>query len=215
MNERVYDRLANILMAVAVCSALLFDAGKFSHVVVGAVGGVAAAASVALYFMNQRRPSPKEEQRPHEQPSEHMTKFIVDNTTVATEDRTINPGDLWAVVIGEQIQKYALHTYPHEVTHSYALYRAHRSPKHMAFCWHVGESGAQGFLQPEVPFSPNDVAACAIEIIRSLSVGDGHDRWEFSFGPTGLRVSAKKGHEQPIAIPQEDLDFGQISTMIQ
>jgi hypothetical protein len=54
MNDRVYDRLANVLMLVAVASALMFDAGVLPHVVVGAIGGIAAVASATLYFINQK-----------------------------------------------------------------------------------------------------------------------------------------------------------------
>jgi hypothetical protein len=68
--------------------------------------------------------------------------------------------------------------------------------------------------QQEVSLSPNDVAACAIEIIRNLSSGADCDRWEFSFGPDGLRVSAKNSPDHPQELPQQDFDFGQMSKMI-
>lgn len=52
MNDRTYDLLANVLMLVALTSAIMFDAGFLPHIVVGTIGGIAALGSACLYFGN-------------------------------------------------------------------------------------------------------------------------------------------------------------------
>jgi hypothetical protein len=54
MMARVYDRVANLLMLVAIVSALLFDQVRFSRATIGAVGGAAGVGSFVLYFANLR-----------------------------------------------------------------------------------------------------------------------------------------------------------------
>jgi hypothetical protein len=56
--------------------------------------------------------------------------------------------------------------------------------------------------------SPNEVAACAIEILRNLALGDELNKWEYDFGPRGLRVSVRKAPRmmRPVSA-QEYFDF--------
>src|SRR5713101_818911 len=53
MSERLYNRLTNALMLIGVASALLFDSGRFPHLVVGTIGIIAGVAATVLYFWNQ------------------------------------------------------------------------------------------------------------------------------------------------------------------
>src|SRR5690242_3314465 len=55
MNERVYNRIANILILIGIASALLFDSGKLPPTVVGTIGMIAGVAAIVLYFWNQHK----------------------------------------------------------------------------------------------------------------------------------------------------------------
>jgi hypothetical protein len=63
-------------------------------------------------------------------------------------------------------------------------------------------------MEAEVELSPNEVAACAVEIVRNLSLADDRSKWEYDFGPKGLCISLKRGHPGRRMVFQEDLDFG-------
>jgi hypothetical protein len=65
-------------------------------------------------------------------------------------------------------------------------------------------------MEPEVELSPNEVAACAVEIIRNLALSDDLNKWEYDFGSKGLRISLKRGHPVRTAVAKEDVDFGEL-----
>jgi hypothetical protein len=123
----------------------------------------------------------------------------------ATRYPTIKAGDVWAVTIAQ-----ALHASDDETAWLYLAHHGGRRPRQHDIV-SFGRSDVKN-----VELSPDDVAACAVEIIRGLSAGDDHDRWEFNFSRHGLRVSVKKGRAQrPAMRPQEDFDFGQMPATIQ
>lgn len=205
MSERLYDRLANVFMLIAVGSALLFDSAGAWHVADGAVGIAAGVSAAVLYFRNQSRGAAK-----------LRTTQVTDETPFIAS-RYIALRENWAAAVGAEWEKYAIDAYRREALKGGHLYARHRpivqrARNRHAACWYVYEDRVEA-AQQELVLSPNDVAACAIEIIRNLSSGDDCDRWQFSFGPEGLRVSARNMQDLPEP-PQKDLDFGQTSTMV-
>jgi len=202
MNDRVYDRLANVSMLVAVASALLFDGGVLPHIVMGTIGGIAAIASAALYFINQNRAGVATT----EQVCAKLSDLKYEDEAIATSIGTSmaapkvsrDAAVRWAVTLSKREKLYS-HT-------TYAFH--HHGNVHLK---NIDRAFYGGFRVAESTemLSPNEVAACAIEIIQQLSANDVEDRWEFHFGPNGLRVSTKKGHPPTERInPQTDLDFG-------
>jgi hypothetical protein len=205
MNDRVYDRFANALMLVAVLSALVFDAGVLPHIVVGTIGGVAALASAYLYFSNQQerkttmadQSCSKMETAPREKPAKAM---MTAGTSFAAPQVARDAAGRWVVTLAKREK----HVQPTYIFHHYR----HLNLKVSEGVFYGGALIHQEIAESNAVISPNDVAACAIEIIQHLSKQDGDDRWEFHFGPNGLRVSAKKGHASPERISsQGDLDF--------
>jgi hypothetical protein len=203
INERLYDRLSNIFVLVAIGSALFFDSAGPWHVAVGTAGIAAGISAVVLYLRNQSCSSEKPK------------------TTQVDKDQDISAaqplgfGDNWLLGIGTEWGKHMTHAYSVEsnplrfyLQHHYMVQRE----RYRHQLWYLEEDRGQA-CQQEVPLSPNDVAACAIEIIRDLSSGDDFDRWQFSFGPGGLRVSARNEQDRS-ATHQRDLDFGQASTLV-
>jgi hypothetical protein len=217
MNERKYDRLANILVFIAIGSALLFDAGKFSHIAVGVIGGMAGVGAVTLYFLNQhRRPVTEHDESPTKELSAKTeVKVFAEHFAAEMRESGWKHSLVWESNLSDQIERYVLQAFHREPARQY-YYRnamAHGVIHSSARNWYL--VGAHALQQQEAVLSPNEVAACAIEIIRHLSSGEDHDRWEFSFGPNGLRVSSKKGQPDR-SILQEDFDFAQMtSTMVQ
>jgi hypothetical protein len=218
MTDRMYDRLANFLMLVAVGSALLFDSGKLSHGVVATIGGAAAAGAIGLYFSNQSRASTK----PGALVKEALQK-VAANAAVGQKEATVKMTRAEpSFGVGEGKSHVIVHMAKSDAARkNYQL--AHYFMQDMKY----GVAGVPVVWTHAIPFvttkqkevadaqpSPIDVAACAAEIIRTLSAGEGHDRWEFNFGPDGLRVSAKKGNLQRPKNPQEDFDFGRIATPV-
>lgn len=208
MSEHKYDRLANILMFVAIGSALLFDSGKFSHVIVGAVGGVAGAMAVALYFVNQRHGAAAKQ----EEPAKADAEIAVEKLAASKNDPMQASAYLWDTALGGEIERFAIKPYRREMER---LYFSRPAAIHAARNWLRVVDPGHALRHPEAILTPNDVAACAIEIIRHLSSDEDRDRWEFSFGPNGLRISPKKRQPWRSAAPQEDFDFGQVQTMVQ
>jgi hypothetical protein len=207
MNERRYDRLANTFMLFAVASALLFDPSSSWHLIVGGVGIAAGVSAVVLYFTNQFR-----------NPSEHAMAEIGKKPTASPSPLSATLGENWVMGIEADLKEYyAFHAYPRETSKITRIYghrwRLVQQAKHAHFLY--GDTDEDRAQRPhqEVYLSPNDIAACAIEIIRNLSSGDEYDRWQFSFGPEGLHVSAKNQQDRTKA-SQIDLDLGQASTMI-
>jgi hypothetical protein len=218
MNERKYDRLANVLVFIATGSALLFDAGKFSQIAVGVIGEMAGVGAVTLYFLNQRRgPAAKhEESATKELSAKADARLLAEHFAANMREPRRKDVLVWESILGDQIERYAIQAYHRETAGRYFSRNTlvHGVRRSGARHWYLME--AQALQQQEVVLSPNDVAACAVEIIRHLSSGEDHDRWEFSFGPNGLRVSSKKGQPDRPMILQEDFGFAQTtSTMVQ
>jgi len=196
MNERVYDRLANVFMLVAVGSALLFNSASPWHWVVGAVGVVAGVAAVLLYFTNQSR-----------SPERVVAGEAVENVgggEVRQEPLTV--GENWVVGLDADTQHYVpnvLRAYLAESAKAVRFYTPrnlveHRGDVRLAY-WHSYQSVTQWIDQREdASLSPDQIAACAVEIIRNLSSGEDRGRWEFNFGPRGLRVAPAKGTKASI-----------------
>lgn len=216
MSERKYDRLANAFMLVVIGSALLFDSGKVSHILAGSIGGVAAAASVILYFGSQRRIEGQKAAEAKEIEAKVHMNVAMSSETVSTIE-SIQPGDFWTVRFGDQIEKMAIRSFKSEsVRSAYLMHHAiyHASLQHVATgdVWYGNALMNESHYEAQL--SANEVAACAVEIIRNLSVGDGQDRWEFTFGADGLRVSVKKNHSNRPKDVQVDLDFGEMPTTL-
>lgn len=212
MNDRAYDRLANALMLVAVASALLFDAGVLPRIVIGALGGIAALASVYLYFSNQSKRQTSGVEQPQvkvgaeEKPGVPATTA---GTSLASPQvaKELAAADRWVLMLAKREKPYVRAAYVlHH--HRHAVLKASERAFYGGFLVH------EDVVESNVILSPNDVAACTIEIIQQLSKRDGADRWEFHFGANGLRVSAKKGHaESDSASSHGDFDlFGQMPT---
>jgi hypothetical protein len=202
MNDRSYDRLANVLMLVAVASALMFDAGVLPKIVIGAVGGIAALASVYMYFSNQSikhevgaEPPRVRAEAKAEMPVVPMVKA---GSSAVAQQTTADLAARWAVMVAKREKHYV-------VVH----HHRHINLKVANRAFYGGILVHQDIAESNVVLSPDDVAACAIEIIQQLSKKDGDDRWEFHFGANGLRVSSKKGHAESagsISL-QEGFDF--------
>jgi hypothetical protein len=230
MSERTYNRLANTSMLIAIVSALLFDSGKFPHVVVGTIGILAGVAALALYFCNQREVSEKKElSQPQQEGAvaelEAVEGKAIQGTTqgvhfltqgvhfrlMADEARAVGVGDLWQIAIANN----ALQAYTRR--RAAEAWLAHYSDDYAPnLRWSAAKGDSRVLMQPEVELSPKQVAACAVEIMRNLAILDElNGEWEYSFGAKGLRVSLKKTHSARLSVPQEDFDFGNISSMIQ
>ncbi len=225
MSERTYNRLANILMLIAVGSAVLFDSGKFPHVVVGMVGVLAGVAALALYFWNQHEVSEKEEEsdssqqeatvavvkaaeaKPPGSTRNRGVRFFVDDFLIAEKPIAVRTNDVWRIAALDTLNRRVMAQ----------AWLAHYSDNYArTLRWSAAKGEARVLMQPEVELSPCEVAACAIEIMRNLAVSDDfNSEWEYSFGPKGLRVSLKKAHSVRPIVPQEDFDFGDISSLVQ
>jgi len=175
MNERKYDRLANILVFIAIGSALLFDAGKFSHIAVGVVGGMAGAGAVALYFLNQRRglAAKHEESATKELSAKTEAKVLSEHFAAEIQKHRRKRELVWESVLGDQIERYAIQAYQRETAGLYhyrnaAVHGLRRSgARHLYLV-----EAAHALQQEEVVLSPNDVAACAIEIMATVYLTD-------------------------------------------
>ncbi len=233
MNERTYNRLANILMLTGIGSAVLFDSGKFPSVVVGTIGILAGVAALVLYFWNQHKASEKKEvshssqqetamvevralERKPQRGSPRAVHLFVDDLwmadgVIADKAMTLRAGDVWRIAVRDK----ALETYRRHIEAKAWL--AHYSDNYARnLRWSAAKGDARALMQPEVELSPKEVAACVIEIMRNLAITDDLNReWEYSFGPKGLRVSLKKAHSVRPIVSQEDFDFGNISSMVQ
>jgi hypothetical protein len=66
-------------------------------------------------------------------------------------------------------------------------------------------------MQPEVELSPNEVAACAFEIMRNFAISENLNQWEYVFGPKGLHV--KRAHPMRSVVPQDEFAFEPIKSL--
>jgi hypothetical protein len=215
MSERAYDRLANVFVLVAVRSALLFNATSPWHWVVGGFGAAAGIAAVVLYFTNQIRDEGK--------PAATET---ADKRDLSGQYEALMANADWVVGLsGESARDYVLTAYlDHYVKAGFYTHRnllQHGRNVRVAYWGSYHEAVVRSVQNQEISLSPNDIAACAIEIIRSLSAGDDGDQWEFNFGPRGLRVSRAKGLKDRTsiddrsAIGEAEYESGQVPTTIQ
>lgn len=223
MIERMYNRLANIAMLIAILSAVLFDSGKFPHVVVGTIGILAGVAALVLYFWNQREVSEKKEVSHPSQQEGAVAELTavagkaVQGTTqgghlllMANEAMAVGVGDLWQVAIGNN----TLEAYRRRAAEAWLAHYSDNYARNLR--WSADKGDSRVLMQPEIELSPKQVAACAIEIMRNLAISDElNGEWEYSFGAEGLRVSLKKAHSARPRVPQEDFDFGNISSLVQ
>lgn len=232
MSHRAYNRFANILMLVAIGSALLFDSGKLPHVVVGTVGILTGLVAVALYFWHQYHSNEKKkESRAREEVSatdvmvieQNPSKEVAPELRLSFEDIVSARQIRWPVRVRDPWQ-IALQTKFHtdDVLEAYRRIAAEKWLAHYAenyarhLRWSVAKGGSRALMQPEVELSPNEVATCAIEIMRNIAISDDlNGNWEYSFGPKGLRVSLKKVHPVRPVVSQEDFDFGNVSSLVQ
>lgn len=205
MNDRTYDRIANVLMLVAVASALMFDVGVLPRIVVGAFGGIAALASALLYFRNQSASHTAVSGQPVsaeiKAKEKRATPMMTEGPSFSAPHAAREVTDRWLVMLAQREKQY-IHV-------AYALHHHRYANLKLADrAFYGGALVHHDIEETNVVLSPDDVAACAIEIIQQLSKKDGDDRWEFHFGANGLRVSAKKRHTEPESIrSQEDFDF--------
>lgn len=225
MDERVYNRVANVLMLIGIASALVFDSGKFPRAVVGTIGIVAGVAAMVLYFWNQHKIQAKT--KVEKRTVEHEEAVVIDGNrqiVAASHGSIIGQALLSdAVVATEWI--VAANMAWKDVTWHYlaatrdaeelvryrkadAWLRHYSMHQARTLQWRVAKDASRVLMQPEVELSPNEVAACAIEILRNLALGDELNKWEYDFGPRGLRVSVRKAPRmmRPVSA-QEYFDF--------
>jgi hypothetical protein len=215
MSEPVYDRLANVFTLVAVGSALLFNSASPWHWVVGGFGVAAGVAAVVLYFLNQSR----NRERPD-------ATEVPEEKDARAEQEPLSLGENRMLGLGaESAKQYVLGAYLFDYAKAARFYTdrnlvQHSRNAHLVYWRSYHEEVLQLAEGQEISLSPNDIAACAIEIIRSLSSGDDRDQWEFNFGPKGLRVVPAKGIkdrtsiEDRSAIGQSEFESEQISKMV-
>lgn len=220
MSERVYDRLANVFMLIAVVSALSFNSIGSWQWVAGGIGVAAGVAAVVLYFTNQSRNADKQPNVPTEK----------DVTAAPMEEHSQDPltlGETWAVGLGRKsFERYirvaslawdpktAIRVFDNRNLVHDRMLSVHWNTYHEA----VMQIAEQ---REEVALSTEQIASCAIEIIRELSSGEDRGRWKFSFGAKGLSVYPSTGsedqgtmEEQP-SIERFDLESAPMSETIQ
>ncbi len=229
MSDRAYNKLANTFMLIGVASALLFDSGKLPRVFIGTIGVVAGVAAIALYFWNQHKGHAKEKASEEKVTTEQIpislvsgsfgkwTNFAATNNDVdilyfahhgASAEVALR--DLRRVWLSYDADLRAIQAYRKETAkrllRNYAVHAR-------SLQWHLIRDANLSLMKPEVELSPNEVAACAVEIIRNLTLADGVEAWDYTFGPKGLRVSIKKGHAQSPVVSQEDFNFELLSSL--
>jgi len=237
MTDRAYNRTANVLILVGVASALAFDSGRVPHVVAGCVGGIAGLGAMILYFCGSKETAPKKEAAKEAVEAAATTAHVTAATGAIAElqkrasvDALIAYNHLLGTTTPAffvydafsarrhrvasvwEAQVDAIEAYRREAARmwlsNYALHHARK------LHWDVIESGPnKALMEPEVELSPNEVAACAVDIVRALAIGADANRWEYAFGPKGLRVAFRgNAPMQVVTEAQEDLDFGDVTT---
>ena len=217
MSERVYDRLANVFMLIAVVSALSFNSIGSWQWVAGGIGVAAGVAAVVLYFTNQSRNADKQPNVPTEN----------DVTAAPMEEHSQDPltlGETWAVGLGrtsfERYIQVASLAWDRKTAIRVFDNRNLVHDRMLSVYYHeaVMQIAEQ---REEVALSTEQIASCAIEIIRELSSGEDRGRWKFSFGAKGLSVYPSTGsedqgtmEEQP-SIERFDLESAPMSETIQ
>jgi hypothetical protein len=209
-------------MLIGIASALLFDSGKLPRVVVGTIGIVAGLTAMVLYFWNQRQSAAKEKlsvkaKAPVGSIAEPNTEIASANNSVVPRDEVAlkalgrNAADVWRVT--RDADFHAIEAYRSEAARLWVSYYAANHARTLR--WRVVKDPSLALMQPEVELSPNEVAACAIEIINNLAIADDLKEWEYVFGAKGLRVSVRKAHSFRCEVPQQDFDFEPMSFVLQ
>jgi hypothetical protein len=220
MNERVYNRVANALLLIGIASALLFDSGKVPHWVAGTVGIAAGVAAMVLYFWNQHEIAKKKAaaeiktsvQDPVTSGVDCIVAALHTKTVASRNSRlTLDVDERTYAELNRAVRVWgmrdpnlrAIEMYRKETTR---LWLSHYATYHTrALQWHVVKDASMDLMKPEVELSPNEVAACAMEIMQNLAIADKGNQWEYFFGSKGLRV--KRANAMRAEVPQEEFDF--------
>jgi hypothetical protein len=221
MSERLYNKAANALMLIGIASALLFDSGKLPHAVVGTIGIVAGVLAMILYFWNQHCSPAKEEpvQTEAQHGSEikaevlpvqrelHISEKALVELSALQSSRVWKKNAVvgWPFALDVKFPVDAIEAYRRAAAQSWLTHYAANHARSLR--WHIPKDATLALMQPEVELSPNEVAACAIEIMRNLAIADEFNQWEYALGPKGLRVSMKNAHAFRPVVSQEDFDF--------
>jgi hypothetical protein len=220
MNERIYNRVANALLLVGIASALLFDSGKVPHWVAGTIGILAGVGAMVLYFWNQYQ---IEEKKKAAIEAKGSVKTALVPSSVGTsmaspvkvgssskQRLTFNLDEASYVAISREMREWgmrdpnlrAIEMYRKETARLFLSSYAHHA---RTLQWQMPKGLNMDLMRPEVELSPNEVAVCAMEIMRNLSVADKENQWEYVFGSRGLRV--KRANVPRTEEPQEEFDF--------
>jgi hypothetical protein len=232
MSDRVYNRIANILMLVGIGSAVLFDSGKVPHSVAGGIGILAGVGAIALYFFNKGEAAEQEkkdvgsvgerEVRPRESEAEVQERVISilrqtdwERVLARRYGHSLKKSDAMAAWYCEALgsSAYDVEDYRRQIARVWSSHYAMHHARTLR--WHVAKDASLALMQPEVESSPNEVAACALAIVWNLSIADKFNEWEYTLGPKGLKVSIKSFRpDVPSRSSQEDFDFERFSTLI-
>jgi len=215
MSDRAYNRVANVLMVIGVTSALAFDSGKVPHIVAGGIGIIAGVGALILYFCSGAEAPKKEEVKTAQ--TERLKARDVVVSSADPKKVFFDSGALYDAYFSRNVP--VLHA--HHAIEAYRRERAQLWLSHYALNharklhWLVidARGACKPLMEPEVELSPNEVAACAIEIIIGLAKSDKGNRWEYSMGPKGLRLAARRSSPmRPVMrVTQNDFDFGDIT----
>jgi hypothetical protein len=220
MSEQAYNRVANVLMMIGIASAFLFDSGKLPKVVVGAIGIISGLSAMVLYFWNQHQTEAKNKAAERSKVSEAATAALPRTAMMRNPVRETDAMRDWVAAANAVVWRdVAWHNVVSRACETDEIIRRRKAniwirnyAAHHArtLQWKMPTDAGMMLMRPEVELSPNEVAACAIEIVKNLAVADDLNEWEYDFGPKGLRVSVRKGYRsmRPVSI-QEDLNFDQ------
>ena len=216
-------------MLIGIVSALLFDSGKVPHAVAGTIGIAAGVAAIAMYFWNQSRSKADEES------ATKVEAELDRKAEVAREVKSMPTYDLAWVIANRlssgQIKPFYTSKHFESFLEAAVLnadartaeaYRRKRAclyltdyAQHHArtLRWQMPKDSSLALMQPEVELSPNELAACALEIMHNLALSEDVKVWDYTLGPKGLRVSVRKSQTSRSVVPQEYFDFDPMSSM--
>lgn len=229
MSERTYNRVANTLMLIGIASALLFDSGMIPQLVAGSIGIAAGVAAISMYFWNQSKA--KEQASANvEQEAGQLIKAEgpgqIERMESAAPDFVVSAVDKYLVFQAKHrsssqhlqsllrtaalVDPKLIESYSRKIAaRNFAAHYANSYARTLQ--WKMPKDGNLALMQPEVELSPNEVAECAVHIMRNLALTEDIEIWDYTLGPRGLRVSVRKTHvsNQPA---QEMFDFSYISS---
>lgn len=213
MNERLYNRLANAFILIAIGSALAFDSAAAWRFAAGAVGIITGLCAIALYFLNQLQ-SPAERQ---------VEEKVQDENKSASIPLPVH-SLAWQAGIAADLQEYLIRDFLHHKNIRAVIYRRRDALRYYTTAGDLVAYktthdmdeflSASGAAIEHEPLGVDDFAAYVAGVMRHLSTGRDRGRWEFTLRPEGLRVREASLPDDPEGSPQPDLDFGQTSTMI-